>query len=153
MKILRLSTLSLTLAVAVFALGYNPSFADQPRCGDNADQHCNHGDDPGGLTYTVDLNGPDRFDLTIRGAFEFNPAGMASAKNAILEKGALNGVQGVDMSRPGNTVDCTSVISEEGACRRWEDVFRLCDLLGTPNRTMISTVAGFSVSAGDWQVS
>ncbi len=29
MKILRLSTLSLTLAIAVFALGYaNPSFAD-----------------------------------------------------------------------------------------------------------------------------
>ena len=30
MKILRLSTLSLTLAIAVFALGYNPSFADKP---------------------------------------------------------------------------------------------------------------------------
>jgi len=45
MNILRLSTLSLTLAVAVFALGYNPSFADKPICGDNNDQHCTHGDD------------------------------------------------------------------------------------------------------------
>ena len=53
MSILRLSTLSLTLAIPVFALGYNPSFADKPDCGDNQDQHCNHGDDPGGLTYTV----------------------------------------------------------------------------------------------------
>ncbi len=47
MKILRLSTLSLTLAVAVFSLGYsNPAFADKPICGDNNDQHCDHSEDP-----------------------------------------------------------------------------------------------------------
>ena len=35
MNILRLSTLSLTLAIAVFALGYNPSFADNPAKGNH----------------------------------------------------------------------------------------------------------------------
>ena len=60
MRILRLSTLSLTLAVAVFALGYaNPSFADKPTCDNNT--HCDHGDDGGsgggdaGTTYTVNM--------------------------------------------------------------------------------------------------
>ena len=38
MNILRLSTLSLTLAIAVFALGYNTSFADKPVNGEH-----NHG--------------------------------------------------------------------------------------------------------------
>ncbi len=48
MNILRLSTLSLTLAVAVFALGYNPSFADSKN-GACAPNHCDqHGDDGGG---------------------------------------------------------------------------------------------------------
>ncbi len=35
MNILRLSTLSLTVAIAVFALGYNPSFADNPAKGNH----------------------------------------------------------------------------------------------------------------------
>ncbi len=39
MNILRLSTLSLILAIAVFALGYNPSFADNPAKGNHP-----HGD-------------------------------------------------------------------------------------------------------------
>ncbi len=59
MKILRLSNLSLTLAIAVFALGYNPSFADKPGSGTCLQEHCDHGgEDPSGLTYTVDLIGP-----------------------------------------------------------------------------------------------
>ncbi len=40
MNILRLSTLSLTVAIAVFALGYNPSFAGKP---DSEGKH-DHGD-------------------------------------------------------------------------------------------------------------
>ena len=40
MSILRLSTLSLTVAIAVFALGYNPSFAGKP---DSEGKH-DHGD-------------------------------------------------------------------------------------------------------------
>ena len=40
MSILRLSTLSLTVAIAVFALGYNPSFAGKP---DSEGKHV-HGD-------------------------------------------------------------------------------------------------------------
>ncbi len=35
MNILRLSTLSLTVAIAVFGLGYNPSFADNPANGNH----------------------------------------------------------------------------------------------------------------------
>ncbi len=59
MSILRLSTLSLTLAIAVFALGYvSPSFADNPDRGKCAPQHCNHGGDPGfptGITVQLRL--------------------------------------------------------------------------------------------------
>ena len=55
MNILRLSTLSLTLAVAVFALGYNPSFADKP--GSVCEEHCSHGgDDDLKTTYTVQMH-------------------------------------------------------------------------------------------------
>ena len=60
MKISRLSSLTLGLAIAVFALGYaNPSFADKPTCDNNT--HCDHGDDGGsgggdaGTTYTVNM--------------------------------------------------------------------------------------------------
>ena len=57
MKILRLSTLSLSLAIAVFSLGYvNPSFADNPRGGGH-----NHGGDDGGngkdASYSVVISG------------------------------------------------------------------------------------------------
>ena len=44
MRILRLSTLSLTLAIAVFSLGYvNPSFADRPNSDGCGEVHCGHG--------------------------------------------------------------------------------------------------------------
>ena len=141
MNISRLSTLSLTLAIAVITLGYNPSFADKPDSGDCLQVHCDHGEELGDLTYTVDLNGPMAM---VRGAFEFEPAGAPSAVSATLEdKGrTLKGDVGVTMIRP----------SDASALLVWEDVFNLCGLLGTPD-TMISTVAGFSVSAGDWAVS
>jgi len=44
MNISRLSTLSLTLAVAVFALGYNPSFAGKPGAGGH--DHGGDGEEP-----------------------------------------------------------------------------------------------------------
>jgi len=50
MSILRLSTLSLTLAIAVFALGYNPSLAkpkcDDPPCGGGGGGGGGGGEDP-----------------------------------------------------------------------------------------------------------
>ena len=57
MSILRLSTLSLALAIAVFALGYNPSFAGKPDGQGNHD----HGGGGGGNgdVYDVDIIGAD----------------------------------------------------------------------------------------------
>jgi len=54
MNILRLSTLSLTLAIAVFSLGYvSPSIADQP---DNLGNHGQHGEDDGAdTTFSVEV--------------------------------------------------------------------------------------------------
>ena len=53
MSILRLSTLSLTLAIAVFALGYvSPSFADKP---DAKNNHGQHQSDDGTESFSVDM--------------------------------------------------------------------------------------------------
>ncbi len=53
MKILRLSTLSLTLAIAVFSLGYvNPSFAGKP---DSEGNHDHGGEGNTETTFTVDI--------------------------------------------------------------------------------------------------
>ena len=150
MNILRLSTLSLTLAIAVITLGYNPSFADKPESGDCGQVHCDHGEELGDLTYTVDLNGPNA-DLTIRGAFEFDVAGVASAVSATLEdKGrTLKGDVAVRMVRP----------SDPSALLVWEDVFNLCGLLGQWNMegpddmSMPTNVAEFTVLGGNWSVS
>ncbi len=59
MKISRLSSLTLGLSIAVFALSHSPSFADKPTCDNNT--HCDHGDDGGSgggdaaTTYTVNM--------------------------------------------------------------------------------------------------
>jgi hypothetical protein len=55
MSILRLSTLSLTLAVAVFALGYNRSFADKPV----NDQHDHGGGDDPATVFDVAMQPTD----------------------------------------------------------------------------------------------
>jgi len=47
MNILRLSTFSLILALAVITLGYNPSFADKPESGLCGQDHCDHGEELG----------------------------------------------------------------------------------------------------------
>ncbi len=53
MSILRFSTLSLTLAIAVFALGYvSPSFADKP---DDKGNHGQHDGDDGTESFSVDM--------------------------------------------------------------------------------------------------
>ena len=61
MNISRLSTLTLGLAIAVFALSYSPSFADRPGSGDCGLGHCPHDgdDDNGGGKFTVQIAGGD----------------------------------------------------------------------------------------------
>ncbi len=60
MRISRVATLSLALAVTVFALGYmNPSFAAPKKCKDAPPDTpgCGGGSEPSGSTHTVDLRG------------------------------------------------------------------------------------------------
>ena len=59
MNILRLSTLSLTLAIAVITLGYvNPSFAGKPGACNSDPPHPSCKDDPvSSITYRVALEG------------------------------------------------------------------------------------------------
>ena len=147
MSILRLSTLS--LAIAVFALGYNTSFADKPGAGGH-----DHGADPGGFTYTIDLIGPS----SLRGAFEFDGTGGS----ATLDKGALKITGAVTMTRPGDatsqTDSCSIGDADQLACMGWNDVFNLCGLLGpfdgggpddTSGPTKLNT---FTVLSGDWSI-
>ncbi len=143
MNILRLSTLSLILVVAVFAVGYtNPAFADKPGDGGH-----NHGDDPGGFTYTIDLIGPP----SLRGAFEFDGTGGS----ATLDRGALKITGAVTMTRPGDATgcneNCTADDVDQLACIVWNDVFNVCGLLGTVG--MPTNLDTFTVEIGDWSVS
>ncbi len=120
MNILRLSTLSLTLAVAVFALGYtNPAFADKPSGGNH-----NHDGDPGFPTgMTVQLIG---------GAFVFDEGEVGVTPDSEFK---LSGNVDVNMTRPGF----------DPALGSWNNVFDLCGLLGP---TGAEVVPGFPVSAG-----
>jgi len=80
MNILRLSTLSLTLAIAVFALGYNPSFADNPNKGNHP-----HGDggDKTETEFMVEMQ---------RGKFAEDTAGLVTSdgKACGITKGEIN---------------------------------------------------------------
>ena len=118
MRILRLPTLSLTLAVAVIAFGYNPSFADKPDCG----RH-NHSNDPVFPTgMTVQFSG---------GAFvSVNPALGVTAEAEVT----LGGDEPLHMIRPGGTDPmnvCAGTATDINAlCLAWNSVFDLCGLLG-----------------------
>ncbi len=130
MNILRLSTLSLTLAIAVFALGYNPSFADPPKCGG---QHCDHGDEPSDtIDITVQLSG---------GAFVSvdNTLGVTAESEF-----KLSGDDSIRMIRPGTDATCATG-DDQNACMAWNSVFDLCGLLGT---SMDVQVDDFTVPTG-----
>jgi hypothetical protein len=119
------------------------------------------GGDPIGLTYTVDLVGPDPDYPNIRGAFEFDSAGGS----ATLDRGALKITGTVTMTRPGDAIlnneDCNDMNADPLACEVWNDVFNLCGLLGPYNTedeggpdndsgpTNLNT---FTVLSGDWSV-
>ncbi len=110
MSIVRLSTLSLTLAVAVFAFSYtNPAFADKP----SGNVH-NHDDDTGFPTgLTVQFSG---------GAFvSVNDTGDPTSVGVTAEAEVkLGGDEPLRMIRPGF----------DPALMSWNDVFDLCGLLG-----------------------
>ena len=92
MNILRLSTLSLTLAIAVFALGYvNPSSAAKPgACLGDPPLHPSCKDDPvSSITYKVALEGA--FEILERDA-------TLEARDAILRSSVA-----VTMDRPALT--------------------------------------------------
>ena len=105
MSILRLSTLSLTLAIAAFSLGYvNPSFADK-----TGDKH-NHGGDDGnggggdGITYTAEL----------RGTFVIPPLTVVlESRDQVLRSG-----DAVTIERSASESEST-----------WDTVFAFCGLL------------------------
>ena len=164
MNILRLSTLSLTLAITVITLGYaNPSFADNPKTGECNPGHCDHGgeDPPSGLTYTVDLRGTT-VNFVTRGAFEFDPANASSAVSATLNSKGLDltGAGPVTMKRAGSIANCAGGDADDvSACIIWNDVFNLCGLLGPWNGSSSDDTSGptkldqFTVDSGDWSVS
>ena len=129
MNILRLSTLS--MAIAVFALGYvNPSYADPPPHDHGGG---NNGDDP--VTVTVDLIGPM---AGVRGAFEF-----VSSAFATLDNGSLKGDEAVTMVRP-DPGDANALIE-------WNRVFDLCGLLGLSDAVDVPEFTDLAGRKG-WQV-
>lgn len=161
MSILRFSTLSLTLAIVIFSLGYvDSSIAapPEPCVPDDDRKRCKPkpGDDPSGVTYTVDLVGPDFANADVRGAFEFDDAGEPSPVSATLDKGGLKGAGSFAMTRPGGVSDCSG--DDQNACMVWNDVFNLCGLLGPYSGGELDDMTGptlletFAVEPGGWEV-
>ena len=124
MNTLRLSTVALTLAIAVVALGYvNPSFAGKDKeC--PAHPSCKP-DDPeppaGGIEYSA----------TLTGAFAFTDVDVTSDAKGIVLKSADN----ITITRPGGTVMPTEVICATATatdtdtdllCKLWNSVFEQC---------------------------
>jgi len=115
MNILRFSTLSLTLAVAVFALGYaNPSFAKGKNCAPEGDSRPKCADDPpaAGLEFRVEMDGAFVMDQL-----------TTSDGNELL------GDEEFTIVRPGNS--CTAMTegsAERNACETWGTVFDVCEI-------------------------
>ena len=131
MNTLRLSTLSLTLAIGVMTLGYvNPSLA-KPEC----PGHPSCKDDGGGstgITYTVELTGR---------VFPIAPPVTVKEDGKLVSDSA----ETLTFSRP----------SDAAARDAWDAVFAACEnFFGTQpilGPTPV-TVSGFEVSADNWQV-
>ncbi len=119
MNILRLSTLSLTFAIAVFALGYaNPSFAGKPSCENNSTHPKCKNDEPtdGSVTYEAALEGAFVFD-----ALDVDPSPHGNELKPDIK---------VNISQP---------VMSDFFRSTWENVFSmpddsatLCNLFGVP---------------------
>ena len=134
MSILRLSTLSLSLAIAVFALGYvNSSSAAPKNCDTHPRPACNPDPDPdpdppSTITYTAELRGAFVFGTTDPWSEEHDPLSVDSHGNYLQHNAP------VTITRP----DC-----EGSDCDAWETydhVFSMpaadsgeeCNLFGPP---------------------
>ncbi len=143
MNILRLSTLSLTLAIAVFSLGYvNPSAA-KPTCPGHPS--CKPPPvDP--ITYTVELMGR---------VFQFPPGVPVREDGALFPEPAAPLI----FLRPGGVAICDSDSTDntdEAACA-WDAVFAACENFLGPNPIPgigppAMLVSGFTVPAGNWDI-
>ena len=102
MNRLRLSTLSLTMAIVVMTLGYaTPSFAAKPGACDQDPPHpsCKTGDDTDGAAFNVDigasgdaLQGGSGGNPWLQGVGGKNSIGLNDASPAGLDVGTLTGV-------------------------------------------------------------
>ena len=120
MNISRVTTISLVLAVAVFALGYNTSFAGKP---DNDGNH-NHGDeDPpppdNPIAYTAELVNPVFDETTGFGAF---------IVDFVVDDGSLitNRKQKSLLPDPVSALTFTRPIDPD-AQDAWDRVFEACE--------------------------
>ncbi len=148
MKISRLSSLTLTLAVAAFALGHaNPAFAGNdkncdppdlhPSCKDNGDGGGGDGGD-GGIEYTAVLTGAFAFDT------ENNPVIVTANKQGNVLKGAKE----VTLSRPYDPADPDDPVDPSLLLLRqmiWDSVFEECYNFFGPTSVNVS---GFKAPAG-----
>ena len=136
MNTLRLSTLSLSLAIAVMTLGYaNPSFADKPDindCEEPAAGHC-HDDDGNGETsavYTAKLT---------MGGFIFRDKDATAIAVTVTPNKRGNSYHSevaLDMSPPDNSTDQMA----------WDEVFIKC-------ANLLTTLPIQSVSVADnWTI-
>ncbi len=131
MNILRLSTLSLALAIAVMTLGYvNPSFADPPPHG-----HGGGGDPPPpSITYTAEL----------QGAFVFGPLDVTLEGQDSRLRAAVDAI----MTRAGSTEQAT-----------WDNVFGMpqatgpCNLFGSPGAVLSFTALKKEKHVKGWRIS
>ena len=125
MSILRLSTLSLTLAISIISLGFtNPAFAAKPDCdSDPSHPSCDDGGGADGITYTAEL----------RGALVFAPLSVdLEGQDERLKSG-----DPVEIFRPETGWELTT----------WNLVFNVCGLL--------DPVPDFTAPAGKkgWRIS
>ncbi len=103
MNILRLSTLSLTVAIAVFALGYvSPSFADQPD--PTTREHGQHDGEDGTEKFSVE------YITTVRGIYGVNtPGGCAGTTDKNLSVNFLTNCVTPDVMAGGTALYASAI--------------------------------------------
>ena len=139
MNTLRLSTLLLSLAIAVVTLGYATSAFAGKKCDEDPDHPSCKDDSASSITYTVELMGR---------AFHFGPPVNVTPNE---KENALFPDTDVTFSRPG------PLAVDDAARAAWDAVFASCEnFFGpTPIRPVGPTpivVSGFTVPAGDWRI-
>ncbi|MCH7508856.1 MAG: hypothetical protein IIB68_03325 [Proteobacteria bacterium] len=148
MNTLRLSTLSLSLVVAVLTLGYaNPSFAAPKKC-DGAlpgTPGCGGGNNTTGIEYTVELMGR---------VFDFDsPVDVTpnAKENALFP----NPVSALTFSRPGEfACNSDSTNPTDKAVCAWDAVFASCENFFGPHPILYRADPdrGLRIHGPGWQL-